>query len=249
MDIETIEWLENFLTTGNKTIILITHDRYFLENVCTEIKELDNQTIYSYKGNYSHFLLKKAEREAQEEQENSKNLAFLRKELEWMQRQPKARGTKSKSRIDNFYDVKSKVKTKDSNTKLELNVEIQRQGNKILELSNIQKFYNGKPVIKDFSYIFKKGDRIGLAGKNGTGKSTFLNLITQQEKLDGGEINIGETTVFGYYTQSGIPLKEGERVIDSIKNIAEFIKLAGGKSLLLPNYLLSFCSLQKNNIP
>lgn len=240
LDIETIEWLESLLTTNQKTVIFVTHDRYFLDNVCTEIRELDHGKMYSYKGKYSYFLEKKAEREALSEIELEKNLNLLRKELEWMRRQPKARGTKSKSRIAAFHDLEGKTKKGPGKEQVNLSVKIARQGNKILEINNISKSFNGNTIIGDFSYVFKKGDRIGLAGKNGTGKSTFLNLITKEYAPDSGNIDVGETTVYGYYRQNGLPLEEGERVIDVVKNVAEYIKLASGEMITASQLLTQF---------
>lgn len=240
LDIETIEWLENLLTTHQRTIVFVTHDRYFLDNVCTEIRELDHGKLFSYKGKYSFFLEKKAERELLSETMFEKNMNLLRKELEWMRRQPKARGTKSKSRIAAFHDLEAKTKQGPGREQVKLSVEVSRQGGKILELDRISKSFNDISIIKDFTYIFKKGDRIGLAGKNGTGKSTFLNLITQEYEPDAGVIEIGETTVFGYYKQSGLELEEGARVIDVVKNVAEYIKLASGETITAAQLLTQF---------
>lgn len=240
LDIETIEWLENLLTAGQKTVIFVSHDRYFLDNVCTEIRELDQGKLYAYKGNYGYFLEKKAEREAIDEIELNRNLNLLKKELEWMRRQPKARGTKSKSRISAFHELDSKTQGQNEKGQVKLSIKTARQGNKILELDNISKSFNEKEIIKDFSYVFKKGDRIGLAGKNGTGKSTFLNLITEEYAPDSGKIDIGETTLYGYYKQNGLPLEEGERVIDVVKNVAEYIKMASGQMITASQLLTQF---------
>jgi ATP-binding cassette subfamily F protein uup len=229
LDIDTIEWLEKLLTEGSKTILMVTHDRYFLDNVCNEILEIDRGKIIPYVGNYGYYLEKKAEREASDEATFQKNSNLLRKELEWMRRQPKARGTKSKSRIDAFYDLESKTKDRGAKENVELSVKVSRQGNKIMEMHSISKGFNGNTYIKNFSYTFKKGDRIGLAGKNGSGKSTLLNLITGGLQPDSGEIVKGETTVIGYFNQSGLSFKEDERVIDIVKNVAEFITMADGK--------------------
>jgi ATP-binding cassette subfamily F protein uup len=229
LDIDTIEWLEKLLTEGSKTILMVTHDRYFLDNVCNEILEIDRGKIIPYIGNYGYYLEKKAEREASDEATFQKNSNLLRKELEWMRRQPKARGTKSKSRIDAFYDLESKTKDRGAKENVELSVKVSRQGNKIMEMHSISKGFNGNTYIKNFSYTFKKGDRIGLAGKNGSGKSTLLNLITGGLLPDSGEIVKGETTVIGYFNQAGLTFKEDERVIDIVKNVAEFITMADGK--------------------
>lgn len=240
LDIETIEWLESYLTSGHKTILLVTHDRYFLDNVSSRIIELDRGRLQNFNGNYSYYLEKKAEMDAAEDAIFSKNVNLLKKELEWMRRQPKARTTKSKSRIDSFYDLEEKTKSRNVKSSLELSVNVSRQGNKILELDQINKSFNGKTIINNFSYIFKKGDRIGLAGKNGTGKSTLLNIITGVIKPDSGHVNVGETTVFGYYRQGGLEFKEDERVIDVVKNIAEYITMADGKNLTASQVLTHF---------
>lgn len=229
LDIDTIEWLEKLLTDGQKTILMVTHDRYFLDNVCNEILEIDKGKIIPYVGNYGYYLEKKAERESADEAAFQKNSNLLRKELEWMRRQPQARGTKSKARIDAFYDLEEKTKNGGAKQKVELTVKTARQGNKIMEMEHLYKGFNGRTFINNFSYIFKKGDRIGLAGKNGSGKSTLLNLITGGLTPDNGTIIKGETTVIGYFHQSGIAFKEDERVIDIVKNVAEFITMADGK--------------------
>jgi len=229
LDIDTIEWLEKLLTEGNKTILMVTHDRYFLDNVCNEILEIDKGKMIPYVGNYGYYLEKKAERESADEAAFQKNSNLLRKELEWMRRQPQARGTKSKARIDAYYELEDKTKNGGPKQKVELTVKTARQGNKIMEMTHLYKSFNGQSYINNFSYVFKKGDRIGLAGKNGSGKSTLLNLITGGLLPDKGVIDKGETTVIGYFHQSGIVFKEDERVIDIVKNVAEFITMADGK--------------------
>lgn len=240
LDIETIEWLESYLTGGQKTILLVTHDRYFLDNVSTRIIELDRGKLQNFNGNYSYYLERKAELNAAEDASFNKNSNLLKKELEWMRRQPKARTTKSKSRIDSFYDLEEKTKGRNVKSNLELSVNISRQGNKILELNNVTKSFNGNPIIKPFSYTFKKGDRIGVAGKNGTGKSTLLNIITGVLKPDTGVVDLGETTVFGYYKQGGLEFNDDERVIDVVKNVAEYITMADGKTLTASQVLTHF---------
>jgi ATP-binding cassette subfamily F protein uup len=240
LDIDTIEWLEKLLTEGNKTILMVTHDRYFLDNVCNEILEIDRGKIIPYVGNYEYYLEKKAERESADEAQFQKNSNLLRKELEWMRRQPQARGTKSKARIDAYYDLEEKTKGHGAKDKVELSVKTARQGNKIIELHYIVKSFDNQQVVNNFYYIFKKGDRIGLAGKNGTGKSTLLNLITGGLQPDKGEIIKGETTVFGYFHQSGITFKEDERVIDVVKNVAEFITMGDGKTITASALLTLF---------
>lgn len=229
LDIDTIEWLEKLLTDGSKTILMVTHDRYFLDNVCNEILEIDRGKIVPYNGSYGYYLEKKAERESADEATFQKNSNLLRKELEWMRRQPQARGTKSKARIDAYYDLEDKTKNGGPKQKVELSVKTARQGNKIMEMNHLVKGFNGNTYINNFSYVFKKGDRIGLAGKNGSGKSTLLNLITGKLLPDSGTIDKGETTVIGYFHQSGIEFKDDERVIDIVKNVAEFITMADGK--------------------
>jgi ATP-binding cassette subfamily F protein uup len=231
LDIDTIEWLEKLLTDGSKTILMVTHDRYFLDNVCNEIIEIDRGKMIPYVGNYGYYLEKKAEREAVDELQFHKNSNLLKKELEWMRRQPQARGTKSKARIDAYYDLEDKTKGGGPKEKVELSVKTARQGNKIMELHHINKAFNGITYTDNFSYVFKKGDRIGLAGKNGSGKSTLLNMITNGLQPDSGIIERGETTVMGYFHQSGIVFKDDERVIDVVKNVAEFITMADGKTI------------------
>lgn len=240
LDIETIEWLEKLLTTGNKTVLLVTHDRYFLDNICTEIRELDRGNLYNYKGNYSYFLEKKSEREAIDAVMVEKSRNLLRRELEWMRRQPQARGTKSKSRIDAYYELEEKSKAIKGNDSVQLSVKVSRQGSKILELDKVSKRYGAKEIIQGFSYTFKKGDRIGLAGKNGTGKSTFLNLITGEEKPDTGSIAVGETTVYGYYKQGGLEVNENDRVLDVVKNVADYIEMANGEVITASQLLTHF---------
>ncbi len=240
LDIETIEWLEKLLTTGSKTVLLVTHDRYFLDNICTEIRELDRGNLFTYKGNYSYFLEKKSERETIDAVMVEKSRNLLRRELEWMRRQPQARGTKSKSRIEAYYDLEEKSKAIKGNDSVQLSVKVSRQGSKILELEHVAKRYGAKEIIHDFSYTFKKGDRIGLAGKNGTGKSTFLNLITGEEKPDTGSIAVGKTTVYGYYKQGGLEVNENDRVLDVVKNIADYIEMANGEVITASQLLTHF---------
>jgi ATP-binding cassette subfamily F protein uup len=240
LDIDTIEWLEKLLTSGNKTLLLVTHDRYFLDNVCNNIVELDRGKIYNYNGNYAYFLEKKSEREAADESTFQKNKNLLKKELEWMRRMPAARTTKSQSRIDAFYDLDAKTKQRTDNQKVTLNVKMSRQGNKILELEHIGQSFDGKTIIEDFSYTFKRADRIGLAGKNGTGKSTLLNIITGHLHPEKGKVSTGETTVYGYYKQGGLAFNEKERVIDIVKSDAEYIKMADGQTISASQLLTLF---------
>ncbi|MDX5443394.1 MAG: ABC-F family ATP-binding cassette domain-containing protein [Hymenobacteraceae bacterium] len=240
LDLESIEWLEKFLATQNTTLLMVTHDRYFLDNITNEIVELELGQLYSYKGNYSYFVEKKAEREQMEQAETEKARNLMRKELDWMRRQPKARGTKSKSRIDAFYDLKDKAAGKSKGPELELSVKTTRQGNKILEMHHVHKQYGSKVLVDDFSYVFRKKDRIGIVGPNGVGKSTFLNLLTGNIQPDSGEIVKGETTLFGYYTQDELTFKEDQRVIDIVKEVAEVVETANGEVITAAQFLQHF---------
>ncbi|NCD69390.1 ABC-F family ATP-binding cassette domain-containing protein [Mucilaginibacter agri] len=239
LDIDTIEWLEKLLTGSGKTIVMVTHDRYFLDNVCNEIIEIDNGKLFPYNGNYQYYLEKKAEREASDASTFQKNTQLLKKELEWMRRMPQARGTKSKARIDAFYDLEERTQ-RTSKDKVQLSLKTSRQGNKIIEIDHLTKSFQGRKVIDDFNYVFKKGDRIGIAGKNGSGKSTLLNLITASILPDSGEVAKGETTVMGYFHQGGITFAEDERVIDIVKNVAEYITMADGKTITASQLLTQF---------
>ena len=240
LDLEMIEWLENFFAKEKMTLFMVTHDRYFLERVCNEILELDGGNLYSYKGNYSYFLEKKEQRLQQEQasQEKAKNL-YVR-ELEWMRRQPKARTTKSKSRIDDFALIKEQAQKRRKEHVVELETAMQRLGSKILELHNVVKKFPEKTILERFSYVFKRGERVGIIGKNGTGKSTFLNLLTGKVQPDGGKIIIGETVQFGYYTQQGIEINPQEKVIDVIKKYGEYIPLLKGRTLSAAQLLERF---------
>jgi ATP-binding cassette subfamily F protein uup len=241
LDVDMIEWLEEYLENKDLSLLLVTHDRYFLDNVCNKIIELDQQTLYTYQGNYSYFLEKKSEREFNAAREIDKAKNLMRKELEWIRRMPKARGTKSKSRIDAFYDLKDKATDKKQHADLELNVKMSRIGGKVIEMKKVYKAYDDLKILKGFDYTFKTGERIGIVGKNGIGKSTFLNLISGKEQPDSGKINVGETIVFGYYSQAGIELKEDKRVIEVVKeNIAEVISLADGSKVSASQFLTLF---------
>lgn len=240
LDVSMIEWLENYLDQENVTLLLVTHDRYFLDSVCNEIMELDNNTLYIYKGNYENYLEKKVAREESDKASTEKARNQYRKELEWMRKQPKARTTKSKSRIDAFYDVKERATKRIEQQQLELNVKMTRLGGKILELKKVYKAYGPLNILKGFDYTFKKGERIGVVGKNGVGKSTFLNLLLGTEKADSGKINIGDTVVFGNYSQQGLLVKEDVRVIEFVKNIAENFPLADGTKVSAAQFLQLF---------
>lgn len=240
LDVEMIEWLEEYLVSRDLTLLLVTHDRYFLDAVCTEIIELEGGALFNYKGNFQYFIEKKAERESISSAEVDKAKNLYRRELEWVRRMPKARGTKSKSRVDAFYDTKEKAFSKKSEDKLELGVKMSRIGGKILEFEHIQKAFAETKIVNDFSYTFKKGEKIGIVGKNGVGKSTFLNMIMGLEQPDKGTISSGETIVYGYYSQEGIQLKEDKRVLEVVKDIAEYIPLADGSQLSASGLLTKF---------
>ncbi len=243
LDLEMIEWLENYLQKEKITLFMVTHDRYFLERVCNEIVELDNGKLYRYKGNYSYFLQKKEERLAIEQTTVEKAKNLFKKELDWMRRQPKARTTKSKSRIDDFYTIKEKAHQRRLDHKVQLEINMERLGSKIVELHHISKAFDEKRLFDKFDYVFKRGERIGIIGKNGTGKSTFLNVLTGSVPVDSGKVIIGETVKFGYYTQSGIFIKEGQKVIEVIKEFGEYIPLTKGRKIsagqLLERFLFS----------
>ncbi len=240
LDLEMIEWLESFFAKEKITLFMVTHDRYFLERVCDEILELDEGKIYKYKGNYSYYLQNKEERLALEATNLSKAKSLFKKELDWMRKQPKARTTKSKSRTDDFYAIKEKAhqRRKDHTVQLEINME--RLGSKILELHKLHKSFGDKVILDGFDYVFKRGERIGIIGKNGTGKSSFLNIITQKSPVDAGKVIIGETIKFGYYTQAGINVKEGQKVIEVIKEFGEFIPLTKGRKISASQLLERF---------
>ena len=240
LDLEMIEWLENYFATKKITLFMVTHDRYFLERVCNQIVELDQGKLHSYKGNYSYYLEKKEERLAIEQTTVSKAKNLFKKELDWMRRQPKARTTKSKSRIDDFYQIKEKAHQRRNNHKVQLEINMERLGSKIVELHKISKAFDDKVVLNNFEYVFKRGERIGIIGKNGTGKSTFLNLITHKLPVDTGKVIVGETVKFGYYTQSGIEIKKGQKVIEVIKEFGEYIPLAKGQKISASHLLERF---------
>ncbi|GIZ10069.1 ABC-F family ATP-binding cassette domain-containing protein [Flavobacterium sp. UMI-01] len=240
LDLEMIEWLESYFAKENITLFMVTHDRFFLERVCNEIIELDNGKIYQYKGNYSYYLEKKEERIASENASVDKAQNLFVKELEWMRRQPKARTTKSKSRQDDFYVIKEKAQSRRKENKVELEINMERMGNKIIELHKISKKFKDHVILDNFSFDFQPGERIGIIGKNGTGKSTFLNLVTGTLPLDSGRVVVGETIKIGYYTQSGINPKPGQRVIDIIKEYGEYIPLKKGKLISASQLLERF---------
>ncbi len=240
LDLEMIEWLENYFKKEKITLFMVTHDRYFLERVCNEIVELDQGKLYKYKGNYSYYLQKKEERIQQEQTELGKAKNLFKKELDWMRRQPKARTTKSKSRIDDFYQIKEKAHQRRNDHKVQLEINMTRLGNKILELHKVSKSFDDLKILDAFEYVFKRGERIGIIGKNGTGKSSFLNIITEKIPIDSGKIMLGETVKFGYYTQKGIVIKEGQKVIDVIREFGDYIPLAKGRKITASELLERF---------
>ncbi len=240
LDLTAIEWLEKYLAGQNITLIMVTHDRYFLDNVATEIIEIDRGQLFRYKGNYAYFLEKKNDREEMLKVEVSKAKLLLRKELEWMRRQPRARGTKAKYRVEAYYEIEKKASQDIKKDRLELDMKEARQGGKILEVEHISKKYGELPIVTDFSYVFKKNDRIGVVGKNGVGKSTFLDMLTGKLKPDTGEIWPGVTTKYGYFTQESIVLNPANRLIEEVKEIAEFITMADGTQISASKFLENF---------
>jgi ABC transport system ATP-binding/permease protein len=240
LDLDVIEWLENHLNRSGITILMVTHDRYFLDRVCNQIIELDNNEIYRYSGNYSYFVEKRAERLENMRAATDKARNLLRKELDWMRRMPKARTTKSKSRIDNFYDLKEKATPGQDAGNVRIKAGTARLGNKILELRNISKSFDNQTVIGDFSYIFSRFEKIGIIGKNGTGKSTFLNIVTGRLRPDTGNIDTGQTIKFGYFRQEGISFNEKQRVIEAVQEIAEIVRMSDGSALSSSQFLNHF---------
>ena len=240
LDLEMIEWLEVYLQTVNLTLFMVTHDRYFLERVCNEIIELDRGVIHVHRGNYSNYLEKKAARMANDAVVLDKTKKLYAKELTWIRRQPKARGTKAKSRVDSFDEIKAKAHAKVDDDEMKIHIKTSRMGSKILEAHAVQKSFGEKPILNSFSYKFKKGERVGIVGPNGAGKTTFLKLLTKDIRPDGGKVVIGDTIVFGYYTQSGMNLSEDKRVIEVIRDIAEYIPLEKGLKMTAESLLERF---------
>ena len=240
LDIQMIEWLEEFLSRQKLAILMVTHDRYFLDHVCQDIYEIDNSRLYHYRGNYDYYLRKKAEREYNERVEVEKAKSLYRTELDWMRRMPQARGTKAQARIDAFYELEEKAHTRFDDTRPQLTVKTERIGGKILEMYNVTKSYDGVKMVDDFSYVFKKGEKIGVVGPNGIGKSTFLNLLTEQLRPDSGRVIVGQTIQFGFYTQGGMTARPDMRVIDIVKEVAERIELDNGKDMSAHQFLSYF---------
>ncbi|QHW00538.1 ABC-F family ATP-binding cassette domain-containing protein [Spirosoma endbachense] len=240
LDLEAIEYLENFLNTNNGTLLMVSHDRYFLDRVCNQIAELDSGQLYTYKGDYAYFLEKKDERETAAASELAKDRNTFRRELEWMRRQPKARGTKAQYRIDAFDELKEKTSGKRNDGELDLNLRTSRLGSKILEVENLSKRFGEKVLLDHFTYTFKRSDRVGLIGKNGMGKTTLMNMLTGQLRPDSGKITTGGTVKFGYYTQTELDLPESQRVIDVVQDVAEVMKLANGDTITASQLLTRF---------
>ena len=240
LDVEMVEWLEHYLDQEKVTLLLVTHDRYFLDNVTGEIWEMDGSSLNAYRGNYENYLEKKAARIENDSASIDKARNTYRKELEWMRKQPKARTTKSKSRQDNFYVVEAKAKQRIEDQQVELQMKMNRLGGKVAELKKVYKSFGDKVILKGFDYTFKRGERVGVIGRNGVGKSTFINILQGLESPDSGKVNIGETVIFGNYTQQGLVVKEDMRVIEFVKNIAEHFPLASGGSLSAAQFLNLF---------
>jgi ATP-binding cassette subfamily F protein uup len=240
LDVEMIEWLEAYLSRSNLTLLMVTHDRYFLDRVCNHIMEMSQGQLYYHNGNYEYFLQKKAEREEVVQVETDKARQLMKKELEWLRRQPKARTTKSKSRIQAFDGIKEKATGLRKEQDLKLQVNVRRIGGKILEIENLSKSYGDIKIVEDFSYLFKRGERIGIIGKNGSGKTSFLNLITGNESPDHGKVVTGQTIVFGYYRQAGIPVSEDKTIIEVVKDIAEIVPMGDGNSISASKFLEHF---------
>ncbi|MGM0408591.1 MAG: ABC-F family ATP-binding cassette domain-containing protein, partial [Bacteroidota bacterium] len=240
LDLDMIEWLENYLKNSRSTLLMVTHDRYFLDRVCNEIIEMDNSKIFQYKGNYTYFLKKRDERLKAEESQVEKAKNLLRKEEDWMRRMPKARSHKAKYRIDNYYELKDVAGNNRNEDEMQINVQSSRMGKKIVNVKNLNKSFDDLTILKNFSYNFNRGEKIGIVGDNGTGKSTFLNLITGNIPADSGHLEIGKTVVFGYYRQEGIKYNENQRVIDIVQEIAEVVTLGNGKQMSVKEFLNFF---------
>ena len=240
LDLDMIEWLESYLSQSQSTIIMVTHDRYFLEVICNTIFELEDKTIYKYKGNFSYYLEKKAERQEILQATIGKAKNLMRTELEWIRRQPKARGTKQKARVDAFSGLKETASQKVAEDKMDIEIEMSRLGSKIVELHKLGKSFADLTILENFDYVFKKGEKLGIVGKNGAGKSTFLNMLVGTEAPTKGKISVGETVVMGYYHQDGLKFDEEKKVIEIIKDIAEFIPMSKGRRLSAAQFLEMF---------
>lgn len=240
LDLEMVEWLEDYLGKSKVTLLMVTHDRYFLDRVCNTIIEIDQKKLYTYKGNYSYYLEKRDERISSYNTEVDKAQNLFKRELEWMRRQPSARGTKQKARIDSFYDLKDKASQRRNDGGVRLEVEASRLGSKIFEMEGVSKRFDDKVILDNLTYTFSRYEKLGVIGKNGTGKSTFLNTLTGLIPPDSGKIDIGETVVFGYYRQDGLQFDEQMKVIDAAREIAEVVKLGDGNTLTVSQFLNHF---------
>lgn len=240
LDLDMIEWLEDYLCRSSVTLLMVTHDRYFLDRVCDKIIEIDNQKIYTYQGNYAYFLEKRTERRLNQQANVEKAKNLMRKELEWIRRQPKARGTKAKYRIDAFHDLKKKASERITDDSVDIAMNAKRMGNKIINVKGLNKAFGSKCILDDFSYNFSRFEKVGIVGGNGTGKSTFLNILTQVIEPDSGELDYGETVQIGYYKQTGFEFKEDQKVIDVIKDVSESIELVAGRKMSASQYLEHF---------
>lgn len=240
LDLDMIEWLEEYFTRAKMSFFMVTHDRYFLERVCNQIMELDQGELFAYKGNYSYYLEKREDRIQQQETATDKAKQLFKKELGWMRRQPKARTTKSKSRIDDFEDIKARAQQRRKDHEIELEINMERLGTKIVEFHNVSKSFDNETLFENFDYNFKRGERVGIIGKNGSGKSTFLNILTESLKPDTGKVVLGETVKFGYYRQAGIEVKPGKKVIEVIQDFGEYIPLAKGRKISASQLLEKF---------
>ncbi len=240
LDIDMIEWLERYLSSSNLTLLMVTHDRYFLDRICNRIVELSQGQLFNYVGNYEYFLQNRAEREEQRRMEAGKANQLMKKELEWLRRMPKARTHKSKSRIQGFEEIREKARLDLDDGELQLRLKPPRMGGKILDLKGLGKSFDDQPVFQDFSYKFQKGDRVGVIGRNGTGKTTFLNVITREIELDAGTIDLGETVVTGYYRQMGQQWNRELRVIDAVREIAEVVGMEDGSTISASRFLEHF---------
>ncbi len=240
LDLDMIEWLEEYLIKSNKTLLMVTHDRYFLDRVCNVILELSDNDLYRYEGNYEYFLEKKQSREYSAKVNTEKARNLLKTELEWMRRMPKARRHKAKSRVESFYDIKERAAIRPEEKSININVNISRMGKKIMEMKDVSKSYGDKHIIKDFTYSFNRFEKAGLIGRNGTGKTTLLNIITGATVPDKGTVDRGETIVFGYYRQQGIDFDDDMTVIDAVKNIAERVMVSDGTVLSITQFMNYF---------
>ena len=240
LDLKMTEWLEEYLSRGNLSLLMVTHDRYFLDRVCTEILEIDNQQIYSYKGNYSYYLEKRQERIDASNMEVARAKNLYRTELEWMRRMPQARGTKAKYREDSFYELEKIAKRKTTNSTVKLEVEASYIGNKIFEAEGLYKRYGDVVILNDFSYIFSRYEKMGIVGSNGTGKSTFIKILLGKVQPDQGVVDVGTTVRFGYFSQEGLQFDNSMKVIDVVRQIAEVIDLGNGRKLTASQFLQHF---------